>query len=464
MLSISERSELKQAIFDELKNSIFSSLHVAEIGVITNVGSDNLITVKPIIRDRVIQPSGKTEWKEPPEISDTPYITVGTAEPEVGQSVLIIYCDKDFSAWVKEGGQNAAGTPAEQNQEIIRQHDVANAVAIVGFGVQQLAAGDDADVAGATALPAATIKMSKEPAFIKCVNKYKLQPYVHLLLALVAQESGDQSNAETRNDPMQAAEGAGLPSNAGALGRITREQSFEYGCKEFAGNLSGCKVSSPTDWPHIYIMLQSYNYGSGFTDYVNSHGGAWTQALANSFSDMQAAQNGWKSYGDKQYVSHVLRYDTDYFQFGQPGYKGSGSAASNGSWVWPTPSCKTVTSGWLAPRGSSKHHGLDIGAAYGAKIVASAAGTVSEAENDGGYGGGFGNHAYIKTGSVTAIYGHMSRCVVRSGQKVTAGQTIGYVGSTGHSTGPHLHFQIVVDGTWNNYGDSRNNPWHYLKK
>lgn len=189
MLSISERSELKQAIFDELKNSIFSSLHVAEIGVITNVGSDNLITVKPIIRDRVIQPSGKTEWKEPPEISDTPYITVGTAEPEVGQSVLIIYCDKDFSAWVKEGGQNAAGTPAEQNQEIIRQHDVANAVAIVGFGVQQLAAGDDADVAGATALPAATIKMSKEPAFIKYVNEYKLQPYVHLLLALVAQIS-----------------------------------------------------------------------------------------------------------------------------------------------------------------------------------------------------------------------------------------------------------------------------------
>ena len=90
--------------------------------------------------------------------------------------------------------------------------------------------------------------------------------------------------------------------------------------------------------------------------------------------------------------------------------------------------------------------------------------TITEAENDGGWGGGFGNHAYIKTGSATAIYGHMSRCVVHTGEKVSAGQVIGYVGSTGNSTGAHLHFQVVVDGTWNDYGDARNNPWNYVRK
>lgn len=135
MLTLSERSDIQQAIFDELKNSVFSDLHVADIGVITAVGDENLITVKPIIRDRIVDSAGKISWKEPPDIPDTPCLSIGGAAPQVGQSVLIIYCDKDISGWIKQGGQNASGTPTAQNQEMLTMHDIKNAVAIVGFGI-----------------------------------------------------------------------------------------------------------------------------------------------------------------------------------------------------------------------------------------------------------------------------------------------------------------------------------------
>ena len=89
MISLNERTEIKQAVFSELKSSIFGELHVADIGVITAVGSDNLITVKPIIRDRIVGGDGKISWKEPPEVPDTPFLSIGGATPQVGQSVLI---------------------------------------------------------------------------------------------------------------------------------------------------------------------------------------------------------------------------------------------------------------------------------------------------------------------------------------------------------------------------------------
>ncbi|RIA44002.1 peptidase M23-like protein [Hephaestia caeni] len=85
------------------------------------------------------------------------------------------------------------------------------------------------------------------------------------------------------------------------------------------------------------------------------------------------------------------------------------------------------------------HDGLDIGARYGSPIHAAADGTVAFAGRNGGYG----NFVRLKhSGAITTGYGHMSKIAVRAGAHVHAGQVIGYVGSTGLSTGPHLHFEV----------------------
>lgn len=89
------------------------------------------------------------------------------------------------------------------------------------------------------------------------------------------------------------------------------------------------------------------------------------------------------------------------------------------------------------------HRGIDIGAAYGAPIVAASDGTVAFA----GWHGGHGKYVKLNHASGLATgYGHMSRIAVRSGMRVRQGQVIGYVGSTGLSTGPHLHYELYKNG------------------
>jgi murein DD-endopeptidase MepM/ murein hydrolase activator NlpD len=88
---------------------------------------------------------------------------------------------------------------------------------------------------------------------------------------------------------------------------------------------------------------------------------------------------------------------------------------------------------------SRMHRGVDIGAAYGAPIMAAADGVVRFAGRHGGHG----NYVLLKHGNnLMTGYAHMSRILVRPGSHVSAGQVIGYVGSTGLSTGPHLHYEV----------------------
>jgi murein DD-endopeptidase MepM/ murein hydrolase activator NlpD len=90
------------------------------------------------------------------------------------------------------------------------------------------------------------------------------------------------------------------------------------------------------------------------------------------------------------------------------------------------------------------HAGLDIGASWGSPIVAAADGQVAAA----GWAGGYGREVQIAHGDgVTTLYGHMSEIVAQPGSYVHAGQLIGYVGSSGLSTGPHLHFEVRQNGT-----------------
>ena len=131
------------------------------------------------------------------------------------------------------------------------------------------------------------------------------------------------------------------------------------------------------------------------------------------------------------------------------GYTGGGSTAvATGGFTWPVPSCSLITSRFgrrVSPTAgaSSYHGGLDIGAGQGAAIVAARGGTVVLAA----YSGGYGNCVMIDHGGgVITLYGHMQSFAVGYGQSVSAGQTIGYVGSTGVATGPHCHFEIRING------------------
>lgn len=123
---------------------------------------------------------------------------------------------------------------------------------------------------------------------------------------------------------------------------------------------------------------------------------------------------------------------------------GGSSVVGTGSFIWPCPSCYYITSR-QGPRthpitGVYKNHsGTDIGAQYGATVVAADSGTVSLA----GVNGGYGNCVMINHGNgYYTLYGHLSTIAVYEGQNVSQGDVIGYVGSTGNSTGPHLHFEI----------------------
>lgn len=92
---------------------------------------------------------------------------------------------------------------------------------------------------------------------------------------------------------------------------------------------------------------------------------------------------------------------------------------------------------------SSNHGGIDLAAPAGTPIYATHDGVVSVA----GWAGGYGNAVYIDSGGgLQTRYGHQSRVNVRSGQRVKRGQLIGYVGSTGRSTGNHLHYEIRING------------------
>ena len=131
---------------------------------------------------------------------------------------------------------------------------------------------------------------------------------------------------------------------------------------------------------------------------------------------------------------------------------------TGGAFTWPCPSSTRVTSDYgtrVSPTSgaSSNHKGIDIGASAGAAIVAAANGTVKAAN----YSSAAGNYVMIDHGGgLYTVYMHCSSLAVSEGTAVSAGQTIAYVGSTGISTGNHLHFGVSLNGSYVS-------PWSYLK-
>ncbi len=116
------------------------------------------------------------------------------------------------------------------------------------------------------------------------------------------------------------------------------------------------------------------------------------------------------------------------------------SSPSASGFIWPVGGPVVSPFGW---RWGRMHEGVDIAAGYGSPIAAAASGTVIYA----GWMGGYGNLIIIDHGGgIATAYAHQSSFAVGGGS-VSQGQTIGYVGCTGHCFGPHLHFEVRVNGS-----------------
>ena len=180
---------------------------------------------------------------------------------------------------------------------------------------------------------------------------------------------------------------------------------------------------------------------------------AQIQAAQKRAAEQQAAQQQAQAAEENQGATDAAGENQNTAQNTTP----SGNGQSTGSMIWPCPSSKRVTSDY-GPRtsptngASSNHKGIDIGAAYGADIVAADGGTVLVAT----YSSSGGNYVIIDHGGgLCTVYMHASSLTVSAGQTVSKGQVIAKVGSTGISTGNHLHFGVTLNGVYVS-------PWGYV--
>lgn len=151
----------------------------------------------------------------------------------------------------------------------------------------------------------------------------------------------------------------------------------------------------------------------------------------------------------KQPVTQVVSKGPELTAVSMASAASRGSSSSSGI-AWPL---RGPINSSFGARWGSVHTGLDIGGSTGTPYFSAAAGKVVSA----GYSGGYGNRIVIDHGNgVKTLYAHSSKLLVSVGQQVTQGQRIGLVGSTGNSTGSHLHFEVILNG-------SQVNPSNYLR-
>ena len=188
-------------------------------------------------------------------------------------------------------------------------------------------------------------------------------------------------------------------------------------------------------------------------------------ALSNGEFESEEIENQIKEY----YASLQQSSQNQTSNTGSTGGSSSGSSGGSSTpsidvpttsgYVWPVPGFYYLSSEWIEDRYTYNHGGIDIagGGIMGATVVAADGGTVIASYNgcphnwgknaSCGCGGGYGNYVMIDHGNgKMTVYAHMTNTVVSTGQSVSKGQTIGYVGSTGYSTGPHLHFECRYNG------------------
>ena len=194
---------------------------------------------------------------------------------------------------------------------------------------------------------------------------------------------------------------------------------------------------------YIQSLNASIEYTEDYIQELEENISMEQQALSEIEAEIRAAAEAAAAEEAQEAAAGGSSYVPDVSTASKPSY--------GGGWVWPSDTTLlTDTFGYQDWRGGS-HNGIDIGASYGSPIYAAASGTVWIA----GYSSSAGNWVVIDHGGgVLTVYMHASALYVSSGQYVSAGQSIAAVGSTGWSTGPHLHFGVMAgssggyDGYW----------------
>lgn len=286
---------------------------------------------------------------------------------------------------------------------------------------------------------------SLSPEVTKLIPKFKAamkevgmpEKFLAVVLAVCMQESGGRLA-----DVMQASESLGLPPNT-----LDTDASIKQGVKYLWSNMKlvGLDLVNQ-DEVYVKTAVQAYNFGVGFIPFTKSKGYAYSEELASAFAmEMSGGAGG---YGDPKYVPHVWRY-----------IDGGGSASNSGKFAYPLPKKINDVSGFdyrynPITGAYELHLGLDFPVASGTPVYASEDATVMRNSD---VGDTYGTNIVLKhsKGKYWTRYAHLSKAAVSVGQKVKRGQLIGYVGTTGMSTGPHLHYEVMTS-MYGGHVDPRN--------
>ncbi|OQO87174.1 peptidase M23 [Enterococcus casseliflavus] len=295
----------------------------------------------------------------------------------------------------------------------------------------------------------------------KYTKLYGISDYIGLAYALIMVEN---PGTDGTDDIMQSSESAGYPGP----GYLTGEASVKQGCKHLAQQIKNGQDQNVDIWG----VMQGYNFGSAYIPWLSSRGGKNTTDLAEVYSRTVVAPSLGNTTGATYpYVNAVSQADGRMYLYVNGGnfhyaamIRQYVKVNESSGYVVPISKPVTVTSEfgyrYHPITGSYElHNGIDlVNGNATTPIYASAAGEVVIA---GSYPDWYGNYVVIKhSDGLYTGYAHQSQLRVSVGDTVNQGQQIGNMGTTGPSTGPHLHFQFFTNGPWPSNSDFINPREH----
>ena len=295
----------------------------------------------------------------------------------------------------------------------------------------------------------------------KYTKLYGISDYIGLAYALIMVEN---PGTDGTDDIMQSSESAGYPGP----GYLTGEASVNQGCKHLAQQIKNGQDQNVDIWG----VMQGYNFGSAYIPWLANRGGVNTTDLAEVYSRTVVAPSLGNTTGATYpYVNAVSQADGRTYLYVNGGnfhyaamIRQYVKVNESSGYVIPISKPVTVTSEfgyrYHPITGSYElHNGIDlVNGNATTPIYASAAGEVVIA---GSYPDWYGNYVVIKhADGLYTGYAHQSQLRVSVGDTVNQGQQIGNMGTTGPSTGPHLHFQFFTNGPWPSNSDFINPREH----
>lgn len=295
----------------------------------------------------------------------------------------------------------------------------------------------------------------------KYTKLYGISDYIGLAYALIMVEN---PSTDGTDDIMQSSESAGHPGP----GYLTGEASVKQGCKHLAEQIKNGQTQNVDIWG----VMQGYNFGSAYIPWLANRGGKNTTDLAEEYSrDVVAPSLGNTTGATYPYVNAVSQADGRTYLYVNGGnfhyaamIRQYVKVNESVGYVVPISKPVTVTSEFgYRPHpitgAYELHNGIDlVNGNPTTPIYASAAGEVVIA---GSYPEWYGNYVVIKhSDGLYTGYAHQSQLRVSVGDTVKQGQQIGNMGTTGPSTGSHLHFQFFTNGPWPSSDDFINPREH----